>query len=117
MKIIQLGKSRYGKERYLSELEKGLYSTEGFGDVKYVRVGTSDDNITYSFIDFDGSIPIEFRYFSGEGSLLAGSMQESTSNQLSFPTCKRIFSPYPGPNKEISISFVSGASVLLIPFK
>lgn len=55
MKIIDLGRSRYGDSRKLHSVRDGVWSTEGFKKMNYLRVGErTDGEEGYQFLDLDG---------------------------------------------------------------
>lgn len=55
MKKINLGNSRYGDARELHQIQEGLWSTEGFKKIHYMRVGErTDGEEGFQFYDLDG---------------------------------------------------------------
>ena len=55
MSRINLGRSRYGDDRYLDKVEDGIWATSGFKNVSYIRIGQrEDDDKGFGFIDPDG---------------------------------------------------------------
>jgi len=55
MSRINLGRSRYGDDRYLDKVEDGIWATSGFKNVSYIRIGQrEDDDKGFEFIDPDG---------------------------------------------------------------
>ena len=54
MNKINLGQNRSGEHRFLTEVKIGVYSTEGFKKILYIRVSPTEIDNEYEFIDFDG---------------------------------------------------------------
>jgi len=55
METINLGRSRYGDDRYLSQIMEGKWSTSGFKKLSYISVSPIEGEPgCYLFIDPDG---------------------------------------------------------------